>query len=71
MPEPPTDVEVASAPRKIPDEVKAVIGLPGLTGPGPHELVHGERESFVGACGWQPSGLRIGSPGLNAGGGET
>jgi hypothetical protein len=29
LPEPPTDLEVGSAPREISDEVKAVVGLPG------------------------------------------
>jgi hypothetical protein len=29
MPEPPTDLEVASTTRQIPDEVKALIGRPG------------------------------------------
>jgi hypothetical protein len=34
-------------------------------------VVHGERESFLSGYGWQPSGLGVGSPGLNVGGGGT
>jgi hypothetical protein len=38
---------------------------------GPREVVHGERESFVGGYRWQRSGPAVGSPGLNVGGGST
>ena len=38
---------------------------------GLRKLVHGERESFLGGYGWQPSGLGVGSPGLNVSGGGT
>lgn len=38
---------------------------------GPRELVHGERESFIGGYRWQRSGLGAGSPVTNAGGGCT
>lgn len=43
--------------------------LPGILMTGPRELVHGERESFIGGYRWQRSGLGVGSPRLNAGGG--
>ena len=36
---------------------------------GPGELVHGERELFIGGCRWQPCGLGFGSPVMSAGGG--
>ena len=36
---------------------------------GPRELVHGERESFIGEYSWQRSGLGVGSRGLSVGGG--
>lgn len=36
---------------------------------GPRELVHGERESFIGGYRRQHSGLVVGSPAMNAGGG--
>ena len=36
---------------------------------GPRELVHGERESFIGGYRWQRSGLAVGSPAMSAGGG--
>jgi alkylation response protein AidB-like acyl-CoA dehydrogenase len=36
---------------------------------GPREVVHGERESFLGGYEWQRSGLGVGSPGLNVRGG--
>jgi hypothetical protein len=38
---------------------------------GPREVVHGERESFLGGYGWQRSGLGVGSPGLNVAGGGS
>ena len=43
------------------NEVEAVTG--------PRELVHGERESFIGGYRWQRSGLGVGIPARNAGGG--
>ena len=36
---------------------------------GPRELVHGERESFIGEYSWQRSGLGVGSPAMSAVGG--
>jgi Sigma-70, region 4 len=36
---------------------------------GPREVVHGERESFVGGYRWQRSGPALGSPRPNVGGG--
>lgn len=36
---------------------------------GPRELVHGERESFIGGYRRQHSGLVAGSPAMSAGGG--
>ena len=38
---------------------------------GSRELVHGERESFIGGYGWQGSGPSVGSPRPNVGGGGT
>ncbi|GFP46731.1 hypothetical protein MKANGN_06090 [Mycobacterium kansasii] len=35
---------------------------------GPRELVHGERESFIGGCRWQRSGRGLGSPRQSAAG---
>jgi transposase len=40
-----------------------------LTVTGPRELVHGERESFIGGYRWQRIGLGAGSPVTNGGGG--
>jgi NADP-dependent 3-hydroxy acid dehydrogenase YdfG len=51
------------------DRVRGVVADVRVTGP--RELVHGERESFVGGYRWQRSGLRVGSPGLHVGGGGT
>jgi putative ABC transport system permease protein len=36
---------------------------------GPRELVHGERESFIGEYSWQRSGLGVGSPAMSVAGG--
>ncbi|GFP46706.1 hypothetical protein MKANGN_05840 [Mycobacterium kansasii] len=44
----------------------AVRGLVCMTGP--RELVHGERESFIGGCRWQRSGRGLGSPRQSAAG---
>jgi hypothetical protein len=41
----------------------------GVTGP--HELVHGERESLIGGYRWQRSGLWVGRPGPHVGGDGT
>jgi short-subunit dehydrogenase involved in D-alanine esterification of teichoic acids len=38
---------------------------------GPRELVHGERESFIGGYRWQRRGSAVGSPGLHVCGGDT
>ncbi len=47
--------------------IRTPKSIPGVTGP--RELVHGERESFIGEYRWQRSGLAVGSPAMNAGGG--
>ena len=52
----------------------AIVSAPALTlvtVTGPLELVHGERESFIGGYSWQLSGPAVGSPGTNDGGGGT
>ncbi|ETA99591.1 hypothetical protein O982_06140, partial [Mycobacterium avium 10-5581] len=36
---------------------------------GPREVVHGERESFIGEYSWQRSGLGVGSPAMSVAGG--
>jgi len=42
---------------------------PGSDMTGPRELVHGERESFIGEYSWQRSGLGVGSPAMSVAGG--
>jgi hypothetical protein len=49
------------------DFVEGVATAITLTGP--RELVHGERESFIGGYRWQRSGPGVGSPGPSVGGG--
>jgi hypothetical protein len=52
----------------------AIVSAPALTpvtATGPLELVHGERESFIGGYSWQLSGPGFGRPGPNVGGGGT
>jgi hypothetical protein len=44
-----------------------IANLDSLTGT--RELIHGERESFIGRYRWQRSGLGVGSAALNCGGG--
>ncbi|BBA88702.1 hypothetical protein MPSD_32490 [Mycobacterium pseudoshottsii JCM 15466] len=47
----------------LPRRVAAVSAVTG-----PHELVHGERESFIGVYRWQRSRRGLGIPGLSGGG---
>jgi hypothetical protein len=54
-------------------ELPGCMAIPPLDGTltRPGELIHGERESFIGGYRQRRSGIGVGRPGANVGGGGT